>query len=193
MWMQTLFEGLAATLDGEAEIERVAAKALLDAAPLANEAAPSEWETLPGKIIDVLLRDDALPVCQLIAQSRFPWAPPQTSNDPKYIEHSLPKVHVELLGPEGLIASEDLRLGLYGMLPNFEYGIRTHPAEEIFVMVAGRGLWKKGDSDYNELKTGDRAHHPSMMPHATRTDQTASMSLYVWQGDVSTDGYRYQG
>ena len=106
---------------------------------------------------------------------------------------SILKVHVELLGPDGLVHSDSLRLGLYGMQPGCDYGIRTHPAEEIFVMVAGRGLWKKGDGDYAELKTGDRAHHPSMMPHATRTDQTAFMSLYFWQGDVSTDGYRYQG
>ncbi|NRB29246.1 MAG: hypothetical protein HRU27_01470 [Rhizobiaceae bacterium] len=193
MWMQTLFEELAATLDGEAEIERVAAKALLNAAPLANDAAHSKWEPLPDKIIDVLLRDDALPVCQLIAESRFPWAPPQTSDDPKYIEHSLPKVHVELLGPEGLIASKDLRLGLYGMLPNFEYGIRTHPAEEVFVMLAGEAHWKRGESDYAPLGPGGRSLHPSMLPHANKTQDQSFMSIYVWRGDVSTDGYQYQG
>ena len=193
MWMQTLFEELAATLDGPEAIERHARQALLDAAPLANAAAPVEWQPLPAPIMEVLQASDALPVCQLIAQSRFPWAPPQTSNDPKYIEHSLPKVHVELLGPEGLIKSDELRLGLYGMLPNFEYGIRTHPAEEVFVMLAGEAHWKRGDRDYAPLGPGGRSLHPSMLPHANKTEETSFMSIYVWRGDVSTDGYVYQG
>ena len=193
MWMQTLFEELAATFDGPEPIEQVARQALLDAAPLANDATPSEWQPLPDPIMDVLLRDDALPVCKLIAQSRFPWAPPQTSSDPKYIEHSLPKVHVELLGPEGLIKSDSLRLGLYGMLPNFEYGIRTHPAEEVFLMLAGEAYWKRGDREYEPLGPRGRSLHPSMLPHANKTKDTSFMSIYVWRGDVSTDGYVYQG
>lgn len=193
MWMQTLFEELAATLDGPEAIERHARQALLDAAPLANAAAPAEWQPLPDPIMGVLQAGDALPVCRLIAQSRFPWAPPKTSSDPKYVEHSLPKVHVELLGPEGLIKSDTLRLGLYGMLPNFEYGIRTHPAEEVFLMLAGEAHWKRGDKQYAPLGPGGRSQHPSMLPHANKTEETSFMSIYVWRGDVSTDGYVYQG
>lgn len=193
MWMQTLFEELATTLDGPEAIEKTAAKALLDAAPLANGAAPTEWQQLPEPIMDVLLKEDALPVCRLIAESRFPWAPPQTSSDPKYIEHSLPKVHIELLGPEGLIKFDGLRLGLYGMLPNFEYGVRTHPAEEVFLMLAGEAHWKRGDKAYEPLGPGGRSLHPSMLPHANKTENSSFMSIYVWRGDVSTDGYKYQG
>ena len=193
MWMQQLFEELAATLDGPEAIERAAAKALLDAAPNADAAAPEKWQPLPGPIMDVLQANDALSVCRLIARSRFPWAPPQTSSDPNYIEHSLPKVHVELLGPEGLIKSDGLRLGLYGMLPYFEYGIRIHPAEEVFLMLAGEALWKRGDQQYAPLGPGERSLHPSMLPHANKTEELSFMSIYVWRGDVSTDGYQYQG
>ncbi|MDP5348599.1 MAG: dimethylsulfonioproprionate lyase family protein, partial [Paracoccaceae bacterium] len=81
--------------------------------------------------LDVMTRPDALPVCSLIAALPFDWAPPQTSSTPLYVEHSRAKVHVELLGPDGLIRSDRVRLGLYGMTPHAEYGIRTHPAEEI--------------------------------------------------------------
>ena len=68
---------------------------------------------------------------------QFNWPPPETSNDPLYIKHSISKVHVELLGPNGLVKSDKVRLALYGMKPGAEYEIRTHVAEEIYIIPAG--------------------------------------------------------
>ena len=107
--------------------------------------------------------------------------------------HSLPKVHVELLGPDGLIKSNSVRLGLYGMLPNFEYGIRTHPAEEVFIMLAGAAYWRRGSAPYKVLDPGERSFHPSMMPHANKTVEAPFLSAYVWYGDISTLNYKYEG
>ena len=36
----------------------------------------------------------------------FAWVPPKTSDDPLYTAHSHSKVHVELLGPQGIIKSK---------------------------------------------------------------------------------------
>jgi hypothetical protein len=109
------------------------------------------------------------------------------------VAHSLPKVNVELLGPDGLIKSNVIRLGLYGMLPNFEYGIRTHPAEEVFVMLAGQAHWKRDNAPYVPHGPGERSYHPSMMQHANRTAEQTFLSVYVWHGDISTQGYVYDG
>ena len=136
---------------------------------------------------------DAHPICALIAQCPFTWAPPQTSSDPLYAKHSWFKAHVELLGPGGLVKSDDVRLGFYGLLPNSEYGIRTHPAEEVFIMLAGQAYWKRGTKPYMLSSPGERSYHPSMMPHATRTGDLAFMSVYAWHGDLSTDNYVYEG
>jgi len=73
-----------------------------------------------------------------------PWAPPQASNNKLYIEHSKCKALFELVGPNGLARFERVRLGLYEMLPISEYGIRTHPAVEIYVMLPGQLLPRKG-------------------------------------------------
>ena len=32
-----------------------------------------------------------------------------------------------------------------------------------------------------------------MVPHATRTGEDAFMSVYVWDGDIATDEYKYFG
>lgn len=191
MSLQELFLKLADALDGPQPIEHAGATALRQAAP---QARPQTKSTpLPPAVLKVMSAPDAHPVCALIAQTPFDWTPPHTSTDPAYIAHSTAKVHVELVGPEGLAPSETVRLGLYGIGPNFEYGLRTHAAEEIFVMLAGEADWMRGDAPYAPLRTGGRAHHPSMLPHATRTGAEAFMSLYIWHGDVATSSYVYQG
>lgn len=191
MRLEPLIIALADAFDEGRPIEKAGRDALLAAASvieLRETGAP-----LPSEFLDILAREDAHPCCDLIAQTPFDWAPPQTSDDPSYIAVSKPKVHVELIGPDGLVTSEEVRLGLYGMLPGAEYGIRTHLAEEVFVMLAGRADWRTGSGAYNELVPGDRSHHPSMTPHANRTRDHAFMSIYVWHGDVSTDSYVYEG
>jgi len=68
---------------------------------------------------------------------QFKWGPPNIPNSPLDIKHSISKVHVELLGPNGLVKSDKVSLGLYGMKPSAEYEIRTHAAEEISIILAG--------------------------------------------------------
>ena len=191
MSLRNLFTALADLFDGPKAIEKHANGALLFA-DFSTEISfePTELAD-PFKVI--MDETKAHFVCEVIAQTILPWLPPQTSLNPLYVAHSLPKVHVELLGPDGLIKSNSVRLGLYGMLPNFEYGIRTHPAEELFVMIAGSAYWKRGHSLYKARDTGERSYHPSMMPNANKTVEEPFLSAYVWHGDISTLNYKYEG
>ena len=191
MPLSHLYRQLADVFDGSQTIEKAARDALLAAEPQEDER--SDFKPLTAPFLDVMSEPDALPVCQLIAQLQFDWAPPGTSDSALYIEHSVPKVHVELVGPMGLAKSNEVRLGLYGMLPNSEYGIRTHLAEETYIMLAGQVMWKRGTQPYLLHKPGERSYHPSMLEHANRTTDKAFMSVYVWHGDISTESYSYAG
>ena len=191
MELKPLYSALAEVFSHDLAIERHARQALL-AADVGDYANPAS-APLPQPYLEVMAQPDAHPVCQLIAGAPFHWIPPQTSDSPLYVEHSHFKAHVELIGPDGIVRSDGIRLGLYGVLPGNEYGIRTHPAEEVFVMLAGKAYWKRGDSPYLLHGSGERSHHPSMLPHATKSGDSAFMSIYVWHGDISTDGYSYAG
>ena len=147
--------------------------------------------SLAKPFLDVMKKENAIPVCADILKFPFAWVPPKTSDDPLYTAHSHSKVHVELLGPQGIIESRFVRLGLYGILPNSEYGIRTHPAEELFIMLAGQAEWLRGAGKYEVKKAGEYSYHPCGMPHATKTTHSAFMSVYIWSGDLSTDHYHY--
>ena len=82
------------------------------------EGSPSP---LSKPFVDVMTSGTAHNICQDILQIPFSWAPPNTSDNPLYVAHSHSKAHVELLGPQGIITSQKIRLGLYGILPVSEF------------------------------------------------------------------------
>ena len=188
--LKSFLLNLADVFDGDIEIEKTARRELqkVSQAKFSTKQCP-----LPAPILSVLQQPDANPLCGDIIDMPFDWRPPETSNSPLYAKHSIFKSHVELVGPDGLVKSKSVRLGLYGMLPNSEYGIRTHPAEEIYIMLAGECFWKREDAPYSCERSNGRSYHPSLMPHASKTGDKAFMSVYAWVGDLSTKSYEYLG
>ena len=188
---KNLFLKLAEVFNGNQEIEKFASQELI-----ANAHTPlvlGSGKPLASDFINTMQYEYAHPICSLILEIPFDWAPPETSNSRLYKQHSIFKAHVELLGPDGLVHSNKVRIGLYGMLPHSEYGIRTHPAEEIYIMLAGNCLWKRGAQAYQLAGVGGRSYHPSMLPHATKTEQSAFMPVYLLAGDLSKKQYSYDG
>ena len=188
--LKSFLLNLADVFDGDMKIEKTARREL---SKTSQANFSTEQCALPAPILSVMQQSDAHPLCGDIVEMPLDWRPPETSKSPLYAKHSIFKSHVELVGPDGLVKSESIRLGLYGMLPNSEYGIRTHPAEEIYIMLAGECFWKRGDAPYCCERPNGRSYHPSMMPHASKTEDQSFMSVYVWVGDLSTDAYEYSG
>jgi len=79
------------------------------------------------------------------------------------------------------------------MKPGAEYGIRTHAAEEIYIMLAGDVDWKLYSAPYALHLPGERSYQPSIMPHASRTHEVAFLSVYALHGDLATHSYVYEG
>ena len=181
-------------VEGHLEIKNIASNELETAINRIKYTEINYFSTsLALPFLDVMTEENACPICADILNFPFAWVPPKTSDDPLYTAHSHSKVHVELLGPQGIIKSKFVRLGLYGILPNSEYGIRTHPAEELFIMLAGQAEWLRGAGKYELKRAGEYSYHPSGMRHATKTTHSAFMSVYIWSGDISTDKYQYLG
>ena len=191
MSLEAIIIELQSVFSGTTDIERRALEALQKASFEKFKSAKST--PLPAEIVNVMEEEQVSSNLQKHSEAELDWCPPTTSNDKLYIEHSKRKAHVEILGPNGLISSNSVRIGLYGMLSQSEYGIRTHPAEEIYIALAGVSYWKRGSDKYQELLPGESSYHPSLMPHASKTEKKAFMSVYVWNGDISMDNYRYKG
>ena len=91
----------------------------------------------------------------------------------------------ELIGLRGPIPSESIACGFMLLAPGSEYPTHAHEAEELYLPLAGRALWRRGEGDFVERAPGTPIHHPSWLPHATRAE-TALLTLYVWRrGDLA--------
>ena len=100
---------------------------------------------------------------------------------------------VELIGADGMIFDDFCRVGLFAQTANTNYVIRTHAAEELFVQLAGEAQWYKEGTAYTPRLPGDRMHHASYQPHASRTANQAMIAAWVWAGNIAYEEYKYAG
>jgi len=91
-----------------------------------------------------------------------------------------------LAGPGGLVASEDLALGLLLLGPGTHYPAHRHPAVEVYVVAAGEAEWQKGGEPWRRERPGAAIRHESLVPHATRSLAEPLLAAYLWQGDLAT-------
>jgi mannose-6-phosphate isomerase-like protein (cupin superfamily) len=99
----------------------------------------------------------------------------------------------ELVGPDGMIYSEHVRVGLFVQSPNLNYVTRKHAAEETFIILGGSAYWQVDGEEPVLGKSGDMIFHPSNTPHATITKDEPFISAWRWTGDVAYDQYTLTG
>lgn len=92
---------LAEVFNGNLEIERITRTELAKQKDITN--LKSEFTPLAKPFQKVMQSKEAHPICSDILKLPFSWAPPETSSDELYKEHSLFKSHIELLWPDGLV------------------------------------------------------------------------------------------
>lgn len=85
-----------------------------------------------------------------------------------------------------VIVEPSAALGLLMLGPATLYPPHRHPAEEIYIPLAGTADWQRGDAAWQRVAPGIAIHHPSGIPHATRTGGQPLVALYLWHGAVST-------
>ncbi len=108
-------------------------------------------------------------------------------------EISLQMLTCELVGPDGLLFDESCRVGLFAQGANLAYPERTHAAEELFVMLAGSGLWSQSRNGGTLRGPGSRIHHASFEPHSSTTSGEPLVAVWVWTGDTDFQTYKLHG
>ena len=133
--------------------------------------------------------DDHLLALQLKEISNFlPW---HHSDMGGRIEGDLKKQFIQfvLLGPSGIINSNDYEVGIFMQMANIDYPVRRHPAEETFFIISGKGYFNKDHHPEIYGEVGDYIHNPSMINHSNRTEEHHMIWSWRWSGDISLDSY----
>lgn len=91
-----------------------------------------------------------------------------------------------IIGDSGPYASETLRLFIVYMPAGLDYPWHHHPAEEIYMVLAGSAVFKRQNHPNSILTTGQTAVHGSNQPHALETRDAPILCLVAWRNHFLT-------
>jgi hypothetical protein len=86
-------------------------------------------------------------------------------------------------GPPALARHDRLAFGVLLLGPNTHYPQHHHPAAEVYIPL-NEAEWWRGDGPWRGEPPGAVIHHPSNIPHATRTGVRPLLALYLWRGEL---------
>lgn len=89
-------------------------------------------------------------------------------------------------GPPAFVEVSALALGLLLLGPGTVYPAHAHPAEELYIPLAGDAEWRMGDGPWRVEPAGSLIHHPSGVAHATRAGAAPLLAVYLWRGALAT-------
>ena len=98
----------------------------------------------------------------------------------------------QVVGPDSPLVYETVRFGTFLIAPGTCYPRHAHSADELYVVVGGRGRWWIGDSPYRSYGPGEVVHVMPWQKHAIRTDEAPLLTLWAWMGDFDFKNYRME-
>jgi hypothetical protein len=97
----------------------------------------------------------------------------------------------ELVGPDGILKADSLRMGVFLQSPHTHYPSHSHAAEELYLVLAGTPLWQKDDGRFAPVSPGSAVRHLSYQRHAMKTAEDALLALWLWTGDLGFSSYQF--
>ena len=91
-----------------------------------------------------------------------------------------------LIGPESPFQSEKIRAWIVYMPKNFYYPWHQHPAEELYLCLAGEAVFRRKNCPDFRLKSGGTIEHLTNQPHSMETLDKPIMSYVVWRNEFGT-------
>ena len=91
-----------------------------------------------------------------------------------------------LIGPESPFQSEKIRAWVVYMPKNFYYPWHHHPAEEMYLCLAGEAIFRRENCPDISLGSGDIMEHSANQSHSMETLEHPIMAYVVWRNEFST-------
>jgi len=99
------------------------------------------------------------------------------------------RAYVEFLGPEGMLKSDEIRLGIYWHDRHTFYPRHRHEAVELYHIVSGTAYWQHISEEWVPRPPDSFVIHQSNEDHATKTGDQPLLALWSWLGNISFDSY----
>ena len=82
--------------------------------------------------------------------------------------------------------SENIGLSYTVQGPHATYPDHAHKAIEIYYVISGKALWKRGDEPWVERYPGEVILHTAGMRHAMKTGDEPLVAMAVWISDINS-------
>lgn len=91
----------------------------------------------------------------------------------------------EVIGPDGPLFAPAARVGFTVVAEQTLYPDHSHPAVELYLVIAGHARWTTPKVD-RILAPGELVLHRGNEPHAMQTFDEPLLALWGWTGDLNT-------
>ena len=91
-----------------------------------------------------------------------------------------------LIGPESPYQSEKIRAWVVYMPKKFYYPWHHHPAEEMYLCLAGEAIFRLKNYPDVTLKSGGIMEHLANQPHSMETLEHPIMAYVIWRNEFGT-------
>lgn len=89
----------------------------------------------------------------------------------------------EIIGRDAPFASSKIRSYLVYHPPHLHYPWHHHPAEELYVVIAGQAEFHAQGQGAQVLQTGQSTFHPSGVSHALTSHEHPMLAYVIWRDD----------
>ena len=91
-----------------------------------------------------------------------------------------------LIGPESPFQSEKILTWVVYMPKKFYYHWHHHPAEEMYLCLAGEAVFRRENFSDTRLGSGGIMEHSTNQPHSMETLEHPIMAYVVWRSEFGT-------
>ena len=88
----------------------------------------------------------------------------------------------DVIGPEGVFLSGSYRIGFGYWRKGIQYPTHAHEPEEIYLPLAGNGVFTTGDTTPRRCGPGEVVHHTPFLPHSIDMSEGPLLVLFLWHG-----------
>jgi hypothetical protein len=142
---------------------------------------------LPQAIGEVLMLDPDLAAAIAAIEDALMWRQSSSYTDDVLGEgFSANYGWAEIIGPDGFFPGDDVLLGLLMLGPHRHYRDHYHPAPELYWPLTAQSHWSKDGGAFVEQPQGAIIWHPSMVLHATKTQDSPLLAVWCWTRDTAT-------
>ena len=92
----------------------------------------------------------------------------------------------EFLGRDAPFGTDRMRGFMVYQIPGYHYPMHHHPAEELYLVLAGAAEFHIDGEKGRALHPGDTITHQSNQPHALTTRESPVLAYVLWRGDLTT-------